>query len=43
MCHREHRFNGIAAFRQDRAAILDRRRMRGTNDTAAVSGTMKTH
>jgi hypothetical protein len=41
--HREHRFNCIAPLGEDRAAVLDGSRMRGTNDTAAMSGTMKTH
>ena len=39
----EHRFNGIAPLGEDRAAILDGGRMRGANDAAAMSGTMKTH
>jgi hypothetical protein len=41
--HREHRFNGIAPLGEDCAAIFDGGRMRGTNDAAAMSGTMKTH
>ena len=41
--HGQHRLNCITALGQDRAAILDGGRMRGANDAAAMSGTMKTH
>jgi hypothetical protein len=41
--HGQHRLDGVAAFREDRAAILNGGCMRGTNDAAAMSGTMETH
>ena len=41
--HREHRLDGVAAFGQDGAAVLDRGGMRRANDAAAMSGGVEVH
>ena len=41
--HGEHRLDGVAAFGEDGAAVLDRGRMRGGDDAAAVAGGVQGH
>src|SRR5664280_1081128 len=41
--HREHRLDGVAAFGEDDAAVLDRGGMRRTDDAAAMSGAVESH
>ena len=41
--HRQHGLDGVAAFGEDGAAVLDRGGMRGGNDAAAVAGGVQVH
>src|SRR5664280_1291907 len=41
--HREHRLDGVAAFGEDDAAVLDRGGMRRTDDAATMSGAVESH
>src|SRR5450631_2811829 len=41
--HRQHRFDGVAAFGEDGAAVLYRGGMRRTDDAAAMAGAMQVH
>jgi hypothetical protein len=41
--HRDHRLDGVAAFGQDGAAVLDRGRVRGGDDAAAMAGGVEVH
>ena len=41
--HREHRFNGVAAFGKDRAPVLDSGRMRCGHNAAAMACAMQGH
>ena len=41
--HRQHGLDGIAAFGQNRAAVLDGGRMRRGNDAAAMAGGVQVH
>ncbi len=41
--HGDHRLDGVAAFGQDRAAVLDGGGMRRADDAAAMSGGVKVH
>ncbi len=41
--HRDHRLDGVAAFGQDGAAVLDGCGMRRADDAAAMSGGVEVH
>ena len=41
--HGDHRLDGVAAFGQNGAAVLDGGGMRRTDDAAAMSGGVKVH
>jgi hypothetical protein len=41
--HRDHRLDGVAAFGQDGAAVLDRGGVRGGDDAAAMAGAVQVH
>ena len=42
-CHGEHRLDGVAAFGENGAAVLDGSRVRRADDAAAMSGAMQVH
>ncbi len=42
-CHGEHRLDGVAPLGKDRAAIFDGGAMRGSDNAAAMSGTVQIH